>query len=382
MWQILFILLLTLTTFGQTVKTWTFDSFYPDSTGKHLVGEWLFSAQPERDLTAYGNDLTASGFSANFADEAVSGNPFYKDSTSLKFNGTSEFLSITSGSATDFVMTDGEDYTWAFTVYMNASYSGTVIGKGNLYYFRVANPGLNGNGWYLQWNDGVEYYTQSVFGFGLTTGNWYNVVIKWDDSDSVYTYKNGVAQGNLANAGSGNFASIGNVGASTDFYIGKIAAGQYFSSTLAYASMSNSAWTDKQIAEFGNLATGWYSKSGNVSRDSVDAWYQTFDTDTLTSAIGVASTLASNQEWYVTVTAKAKTSADTLDIYFVGKSSTQRKPVGTSWTTFTLPMGDGFNLTATDSIAIGGGADFDFDNVIVSKASHHLIRNINRWITW
>lgn len=374
---------------GTVVKQWTMQSFYP-RTQAETKGLWIFNSTTfyssiadslHEDASGNDNDLTIGGWSGygDVVDSLLNTSPLTPNSFALSFDGASTFFSILDAAASDLEPGTGD---FSISVYIKPP-TGSLASE-KLISKRASNPG-----WDVYLGEGVasgrlggvihdgstfvQNYTSST---NVISGSiWRLITWNFDRDGNLSSYKDGAIQNAPISIATVN----GNVTGTSNFYIGCFnGSSLFYTGEIAYVKYQAALLTTKQMKEDVALDVNWNSYSGNVSRDSSYAWYQTFDTDTLTSAIGVASTLSAGQEWYVTLTAKAKTSADTLDIYFVDKSSTQRKRVGTSWTTFTLPMGDGYNLLATDSLAIGGGSDFDYDNVYISKSTHHLSTPVNQ----
>lgn len=375
--------------FGQTILTENFNDFMPDTSGLKVYSHNFYSANPAIDLSTYGNNFTASGFSANFADETVSGNPMQKDSTAIKFNGSSEYFTIANASATDFVMADGQDYTWAFTFYMDNSYTGTVAAINNHLYFRLSNSGFDGVGIYSSWYDGTDSYVKYKNTALYAVSQWSTLIVVWDDDVGVTFYINGVEIASMTT--SGTFANIGEVFATGDFYVGRIQAGQYFSNTLAHSIFSNSAWDSKKIKEYARLAAGagWVSKNGNVVRNlNTPEWFQTFY-DTIGIAIPSTQTLGSTQEFKLSVRAKSSDSNKTLKAWIgrsdYAKTEVQTQTVTSSWTTYNFNLGNGASLSTADTLWFSTNSLADtvsIDNVTLSKGQHNLYTRIGKRLSW
>jgi hypothetical protein len=372
-----YIILLLLSTFcfGQTLLNETFSNFLPDTTGTICKGLYPFGATGvavEADLSSYANTLTGNNFSANYADELTSGNPIISGQNVIKFNGSSEFFNIANAAADDFDMSDGEDFSYVYVLNMGATaYSGVVAAMFNRYYFRASNVGLNGAGCLFLSYDGTDTYYRNKESAVFTASNWDVVIVNWDDSDSVGIHINGTELSGTVTTGT--FANQGNMGGG-DFYIGRFLSGQYFGEKIALVGFFNSVLTSVQIKEFGYLANGWKSLSGNVTRNNW-AFTQGVITDTVYYNTALA---AGNWKMQVDIdgnsggeTYRILTSADALTWTDLGS--------GTAPASSTTKVFSGKGLGYI-GLAVSSAADtVFFDNLTVNLAVSNKFKTHSRY---
>jgi len=353
----LIFLLLTSIAFSQVLLNETFSNFLPDTTGKKIIAQYQFNATAGTDISQFSHTLTPSGFSTNYADELVPGNPI-DGGNALDFNGSNEYLYTTT--ASDFYMIDGEDYTWSFICKMPNLWTGTVIGigSGNDMYIRAANAALNGVGIYTRFNDGTDIYDWTRGASTPWIVGWNKCSIVWDDSDSLAIYINGVAVPVLT--ANGTFSNINNVASAGNFYIGRIPAGQYFGEILAYVEVANTALTPKQVKELAWLAPGWVSLSGGVCRDTTGgiwAFNQGIMTDTISHSIAAGAAVGHIDAW-------GATGGETLTVFNKAGVS-QNFILTTDSTRYTISS---ITFAENDSLFIGSAGTVTVDNVYLETA--------------
>jgi hypothetical protein len=241
---------------------WVLDNTYQNDV--------RFGAPITDDLSANNNDLTASGFSANFADETTSGGILYQGGTYLTTDGASELLEIVSADAADFNVDTSFSIT-AFVALTGTLIKNWYVKSGGDYY---SSRSTSGGVFQSRIHDGTTTIGHVT---GAINDNVFrHVAVVYDfENNQLAVYLNGVLNGTPGNL----TLDPANIDVSSaDFEIFNI-------SGKAQALMWwHKALTAKEIKEEAFLATRWDSENGGVTRDNW-AFNQGIMTDTIRHAI-------------------------------------------------------------------------------------------------
>lgn len=364
--RILFLLFFMIVQVNAQLLNETFSNFFPDTTNWAVKGMYPFGATGQAvtaDVTAKGNTLTANNFSADFVDELVTGNPIISGQNVLKFNGSNEFFNIADASADDFDIADGEDFTYVYFINMGeTAFSGVVSALDNNYYFRTSNLNNNGAGGIVVSFDGSDNYYRYKNSAVFTANSWHQIVLRWDDSDSVAIYIDGNWLSGTSTTGT--FTNQNNMGVG-NFFIGKYVNGQFFSEKIAFVAFCKSLLSPVQISETGYLANGWKSNSGGVTRVNLSTFSQGVITDTV-----YYNTALTAETWDVSVDVDGNSGGETYQILTSADKST--------WTALKSASAPASSTTITATgaglgyigLAVSSAADtVFFDNLNVSTAT-------------
>ena len=381
--RILFLLLFSLSLNAQVIFSDNFSNYARTDT-TNIVASWLFdnvAIPPADSITGdrggRGYGLIGVGWDlAEVTDSLVAGSFLTEGGTGLRFAATGNYFNV-------------DDIT-GFPSGVDADYTVVVVGAtravgASMGFFTWGN-GSNGQTFY----SGQASSNQAAMG---TSGGG-----------------NTVASAATVLAGTGiefiQVAMMDAKAATINFNKTEVASATFTTNNLALTSgklgvfyggtggvkhdiyevtIYNRTLTANEIKEYGYLPDAWTSTHGNVLRNINQSageteWFQTAFSDTICVPLS-NTTLADGQEFKLTINAK-----DTVTVWIgsrsLAKSNIRTVAGGAAFTSHTEYWSD-FTSLSGDSLVIAFPADTaSVDNVVLSKASHHLIRNVNRWITW
>jgi len=211
-----------------------------------------------------------------------------------------------------------------------------------------ANDGWVSFGMYLD-NSTETRFDANTSVTGWANNTWHKLVFTYD-GDKQRVYFDGVLISTSASRGSGQPAGTSKA------YISTTGAA-YFPGYIAQIVFADTVWGLKEVKEFGNLAWGWLSKNGGVTRNGFN---QGIIADTVYHAIGAAGTAAGR------VDAWGASGGETLKVFNKAGDS-QNFVLTTDSTRYTISS---IIFAASDSIyfSAGAGETSYIDNVYLETA--------------
>lgn len=395
--RIILMLLLTFGLYAQTVYTNTFDTFIGNKNADTQL-QFIFSKQWQaaygdslhEDLSGNGYDAVLNGWTyAQLLDSSYStGASFYNVSADsfLHFPGaTTHYLTVPDQTVLN---PQGGSFTMTFAGKFE-NYDGVTAPE--LFYksgtalirVRVLYPGAATDPYiYLTL---INDATTNVFNNLDITGALYtdsliilSVVIDQPNTE-VRTYVNGALKKTTdAPSLAGNIAPTG------AWYIGRnTAAALPFYGSMYYVSFANDKLTVPELQRETELVYNAIATNASVNR-VYGQWFQTAWSDTIGFPLSDA-TLGNNQEWVLDVKSKDTDGSGSTN-WWIGKKREPKTVVKTvncsaSFENDKVYFGDGFALSS-DTLWVAFADTASVDNVVLSKAKHHLIQRKSGWLGW
>lgn len=374
------ILLITTLLFGilnaQTIFTETFSDFRRSSGFLNLYIADSTSETPTEDLGTGSRDLTEIG------------DVVYELGSGLKVGG----FHGTGWATTDYFLsangTGNADTHFSIGVWFRRD--NTANPNANMYLINNSDGGTLNN-WALIYHNtsqtfrfviwisntayNLNWHTSgSAFWNAYFDGNWHYVVCVHDGS-TTEMYIDGVKSTNSVSA-SGSVDDDGarlSLGLIYNFNINP------WLGELEQFFVSDTSLTAGQVRAVNGLPENWQYSNGNFER-TLSNFYVTGWTDTILVPLSNSS-LSSAQEWVLT-----SSNLDTVIAWIGSKSSAKstKRTIGggATFTSTVTYFGDGFDLNSDSLVVVFPADTASIDNIVLKKESHHLIRNVNRWITW
>lgn len=390
---LIFFIALISTAYSQVVLSEPFNDFPGIATG--ATANWRFvdsyhSASSGdsvyEDLTANGNDLkTFNGYADYAAILAACTQPSvsYSGGNALTFNGTTHSLELPDNTKLNFGTDDVTIQLWVY----DADYTDGTQG-----WFSKYQDANNRMGFWHDASGFVGTYARDTGTYAwfyantsspFTNEKWHRVVITVDRSDTLKCYVDGV----LVTFAETNLDAVTSVENTANFVVGTFLTSFLDGAIDELIITQGSLLTEKQVKESGFLAKDWVSTNGNVTRLRSGAGFefaQTAWSDTLCIPLPDAI-LGANQEFVFDVKSKDTDGSGSTN-WWIGKKREPKTVIKTvncsaSFENDKVYFGDGFALSS-DTLWVAFGDTASVDNVVLSKASHHLIRNVTRWLTW
>lgn len=381
--RIILLLILSLPLFSQTIVSDSFNSFVRTDT--NAVASYLFdtesaSGQINTDQAVGGFDLLFSTFGVsytNLTDDLVSGSPIYSGGYGLAFNGTSEYLEHSATEDTfDLKLSDVTISVWFKT-------SATVANQ--FFIDKRTNYTNTGYGIFTSGTGQIRALispSNTVFtqltGVVLSANTNYCLTVTFDrDGDaSLFLNRQTPVTSSISAYSASNINTASNFTIGANSFATRVYSDFTIYSVKFYKELKTQQWHNEQYA----LADNWISANGNVTKESSTDFFQTAFSDTLLLPLSDA-TLGANQEWKFTLSNKDTVTA-WIGSKILAKSNVRTIAGGAAFTSNTEYWSD-FTSLSGDSLVIVFPADTaSVDNIVLKKESHHLIRNVNRWITW
>lgn len=376
--KILLFLLLSLQMFGQTVLNETFSDRTPDTTLAKFKVAYLFDPTNFNDSTNYagtGLDLTRNG---GVGDSAISG-VLVSGGSAIYFDGTNDYYS--GGTDTDYDV--GTNSASFHAIVKLNNLDGT---NRRLWYKRNTNPGydlvFNSTNAVLFFRDLTAHQASANIAHGIIDSDWHIVsIVANRTTNQAYLLIDGTLIGSALDISS----LVDITGASAFAFGAASSAAAFWKGHIQAAFITNTADSTAEIRQLFYKPRNWVSVNSNVSRDlSIPEFYLTAWSDTLGVPLSDA-TLGANQEWVFDVQSKDTDGSGSTN-WWIGKKREPKSTVktincGSSFENDKVYFGDGFVLQS-DTLWVAFSDTASVDNVVLSKAKHHLIRNVTRWLTW
>lgn len=368
--KFIFILFIPLFLFSQVIDE-TFSNFIPDSTDASLKGLYILeptSYTVTNDLGTSGNDLTAVG-SVGDSTEAENiiisgGSSVFFDHSDDEYSNNSADFNPTAANFSFFVVArrDTLRNRYAGWISKRAGYGTAQSG------WLIMNSHATGSEIRLELSDGAAEY--NVYSNDLNNINYHVIVCRIDQASGANT-QIWVDGANFSRTRIGDITTLGNITSTTDFKVGKGQAlfGGYISLAGYYAGY----FTDQQMKQIGYLATGWYSKSGGVTRDSW-GWHQGIVNDTV--YVPIPDTVqTSGFTWQLQFDAWSSSGTPTLNYFTSTLGGIQT--VTTDSTQYTIMFGSG-NFLA-DSLYFHTTSTVYIDNIVLSEIKESTTKGYNKF---
>lgn len=333
------------------------------------------------DISPFANTLTFNSFTDT---NLVANSPLKDGGTTLQFDGTDDYISFTQALLN--LGTNESTVLYIVNPDDRISHHGIVaksFGSSNRWTasLRASGDGsdisYNMQGAALSSSDRPADYDTLLFAKYVA----YYQFDKGGAGEGYLTFTNNVQTSNSSgnNIGTQTNSDIVTIGRAREFSSFPSSGFQnmYLDGYLAALAVVKDSISLRESKEWGIIPEGWVSTHGNVLRDlSVPEFFLTAFSDTLVVPLP-NSTLGTNQEWKFTLS-----NIDTITAWIgsrASKKSVEKTiPGGAAFGSNTVYFGDGFSLSG-DSLVISFPADTaSVDNVVLSKASHHLLNSVNQ----
>ena len=389
---IIILLLCNLWINAQTVFSDSFNNFVPLDTSASAF--WVFDGNyhivfgdsVKNDLAGT-NDLLLNGWAnyAAVADSLTDSNPFYNGGNALKFSST-RYLKLAAGTTGDLAPGSGDFTIMASFKVDNLSAHRDPFGYGNTfatsekqYAAQIRTNGELRFGIYD--GSGGAYIDPSTFTYNtVSVGQVYQMVVSVDRDGQQTLYVNGVAADSQSVTNSVDIS-----GASQLFTISSANSILPFDGTIYNFGFWDRAMSKQEVKKLWALPYGWISTNGNVLKTvSESNFFATAFSDTLGIPLPDA-TLGANQEWVFDVKSKDTDGSGSTN-WWIGKKREPKTVVktvncGASFANDKVYFGDGFALSS-DTLWVAIADTASVDNVVLSKARHHLIQRKSGWLGW
>lgn len=372
------LLLLTVSVFGQY-------SYLPDTTDSRLIAYYIYDGNSftiTSDYSPNAETLTANG---GVGDSSLANSPIMSGGYSTYFV-TDDFFSRTSANFAELNFGTSNISFFGWVKNTNTGAFEWIISKFTSY-------GGSNNGF------DIGYDNTNNFIFGINNATGQKIVTKSGKRDGEWHWFGAVRNGdNVQLTVDGDAfatttgASAYNVTNSDVVKIGERSSDGNFNWTgfMSMLSIYDEALTLAQLRDLAMLPAGYRSLNGNVSR-AFDNFTEFTMWDTVGIPLSAQTALGSDQEWRVTVKAKSADATKTVRA-FVGsianpKSSTQTATAQTGYSNLIFNLGNGFEITASDTLWVMSNSVSDtisvsVDSGLLSKAKHHLIQRKSWWLRW
>ncbi len=268
---------------------WVFDDVYHAAeTGDALTA----------DQSGNNNTLTATNFSANFADELTGSNPVYSGGNALKFNGVDEDFAINNPTSDPFDLGTG-DFTiecWVEVGDVSAASRFYIIGKGE-------NSGTGLKSWAI-WiteadkarvtiTDGTINFINFSTAASYTEGTVIHIAIAADRDGDQKFYINGVETNTQTVT---NSVDITNA---IELLIGRPRGGAqvYWNGIISEVRYSNSYRTAQEIKESYAIGKSWRTGGGAITGTNQSFAQRFTNSASSTDLIQQTATTVSGQKY-------------------------------------------------------------------------------------
>ncbi len=366
------VLLFTAFSFAQTIYTDGFNSFLPDTTDARLLSLHILDNINYNRLNDYSpNSNTLAKFGATDSIQFTS---------PLSSSGYSQYF---PGSSATYFQNGNVLGTTNFTVFVWFRSTG---GTGSNMRIVSEDAGSSRDFGMLYINStgklqGFVFISNSVKIANTNTANtfldgrWHPFAMVHNGSD-LKLYLNGVLDGSVSAIG-----TVDNDGAPINIgsFQGTL---ENWKGNIALVAIYNTALTKEELRELYAKPENWITKNSNVCRTSNDFYFTFFDT------VGVPLsnfTLPSGKQYRLTVQAKSSDANKNLKCWIGNKSGVREITATSNWSTYTINLGDNFNLGNTDTLwfATNSLADtVSIDNVKLEAVKAGSNKGFGGWLGW